>query len=63
VPHFLSPGWGKKSRNQLKKIGNNSTRFIFKDHGPGMDFDKLPSMLFYKGFSTQISLGCGFSLI
>jgi len=47
----------------IKKIADDSLRFIFNDHGPGMNFDHLPSMLFYKGFSTKISLGCGFNVI
>jgi len=28
-----------------------------------MDFNKLPHMIFLKGFSTKISLGIGFSII
>ncbi len=47
----------------INKLDNSSIRFIFRDQGPGMDFNHLPSMLFFKGFSTQISLGCGFKLI
>ena len=47
----------------IKKINSDSIRFIFEDQGPGMDFDQLPAMIFYKGFSTKISAGCGFSLI
>lgn len=47
----------------IKKMDNYSIRFIFKDQGPGMNFNHLPSMLFYKGFSTKISLGYGFNLI
>ncbi len=47
----------------IRKLNDDTIRFIFEDQGPGMDFDRLPSMIFYKGFSTKISAGCGFSLI
>lgn len=47
----------------IKRMNDETIRFIFKDRGPGMDFDYLPSMLFYKGFSTKISLGSGFNII
>lgn len=38
-------------------------RLVIKDGGPGMDFDKLPSMIFLKGYSTKISMGYGFSIV
>jgi len=47
----------------IKKTSDDSLRFIFNDHGPGIDIEYLPSMLFYKGFSTKTSLGYGFNLI
>ena len=47
----------------IRKVSDYSMKFIFEDQGPGMDFDVLPEMIFYKGFSTKISAGCGFSLI
>jgi len=47
----------------IKKMDDDCIRFVFADQGPGMDFDHLPSMLFFRGFSTEISLGCGFKLI
>lgn len=42
---------------------NGYLRLIFNDRGPGMPYDKIPHMVLFKGFSTKISLGCGFSLI
>ena len=33
------------------------------DQGPGMDFDKLPNMIFLQGFSSTVSMGYGFSII
>lgn len=47
----------------IRRIAENTIRYVFEDQGPGMDFNDLPSMVFYKGFSTKISLGCGFSII
>lgn len=47
---------------QVREL-NASVRLVVLDHGPGMDFEKLPNMIFLKGFSTKISLGVGFSLI
>ena len=47
---------------QIRQI-DDTVRVFFKDCGPGMDFNKLPNMIFLKGFSTKISLGCGFSLM
>lgn len=47
----------------ISRVDTNCFRFIFKDNGPGMDFSRLPSALFYKGFSTSASLGYGFSII
>ncbi len=38
-------------------------RIVISDFGPGLDFDKLPNMIFLQGFSTKISMGYGFSLI
>ena len=38
-------------------------RVAFSDQGAGMDYEKLPHMIFLKGFSTKISLGCGFSIM
>lgn len=42
---------------------NNLFRIIVSDNGPGMDYDKLPNMIFLQGFSTKISMGVGLSLI
>lgn len=47
---------------QIRKMPGK-VRVIIKDVGPGMDFDKLPNMLFLEGFSTKMSLGYGFSII
>lgn len=47
---------------QLRLIGEN-IRIIISDSGPGMDFDRLPNMIFLKGFSTKVSMGYGFSII
>lgn len=41
----------------------NMIRITVLDQGPGMDFDKLPYMLFSKGYSTTNSMGLGFSVI
>lgn len=45
------------------RTDKNTVRVIFSDNGPGMDYDKLPDMIFVNGFSTQDSLGYGFSII
>lgn len=47
------------------RIAVNDQKFtvIIEDKGSGMDFAKLPHMIFIKGFSTSKSLGWGFSLI
>ncbi|GAB4261318.1 ATP-binding protein [Thermincola ferriacetica] len=47
----------------IKKLDEKTLRFIFTDRGPGMSLDKLPLMLFFKGYSTKTSLGYGFKLI
>lgn len=47
---------------QLRLIGKN-IRIIISDSGPGMDFARLPHMIFLKGFSTKVSMGYGFSII
>lgn len=41
----------------------HGVRVSVADQGPGMDFDKLPNMIFLQGFSTKISMGYGFSII
>ena len=45
------------------RILNDRFRVIVNDQGPGMNYDTLPKMIFYDGFSTKVSLGYGFSLI
>ena len=45
------------------RLLEDSVRLVVLDHGHGMDFNKLPHMIFLKGFSTKISLGIGFSII
>lgn len=45
------------------RVLEDSVRLVVLDHGLGMDFNKLPNMIFLKGFSTKISLGVGFSII
>ena len=52
----------KEGDAQIRKL-NDKLRVIVQDHGPGMDFNKLPNMIFLKGYSTKDSLGFGFSLI
>ena len=47
---------------EIRKL-NDIVRVIFRDHGPGMDIEKLPNMIFLKGYSTKESLGFGFSII
>lgn len=47
---------------QFRIIGR-TIRIIFIDNGPGMEYDKMPNMLFLKGFSTKPSMGCGYTLI
>lgn len=42
---------------------DQGVRVIAADQGPGMDFDKLPNMIFLQGFSTKVSMGYGFSII
>lgn len=41
----------------------HGVRVSVSDQGPGMDFDKLPNMIFLQGFSTKLSMGYGFSII
>lgn len=47
---------------EIRKV-KDFCRIIISDNGPGMEYDKLPHMIFLQGFSTKISLGVGFSLI
>lgn len=42
---------------------DHGVRVSVADQGPGMDFDKLPNMIFLQGFSTKVSMGYGFSII
>lgn len=42
---------------------DHGVRISVADQGPGMDFDKLPNMIFQQGFSTKVSMGYGFSII
>ncbi|WP_459928521.1 ATP-binding protein [Desulfosporosinus burensis] len=42
---------------------DHGVRVSVADQGPGMDFDKLPNMIFLQGFSTTVSMGYGFSII
>jgi len=48
---------------KIRRLDNDVLRFVIDDEGPGMSYDKLPFMIFYKGFSTKESMGCGFKLI
>lgn len=52
-----------KNGSMQIRILKDKIRIIVCDRGSGMDFDKLPNMLFLKGFSTKISMGSGFSII
>ncbi len=45
------------------KILADLIRVTVSDKGPGMEFSKLPNMIFLEGFSTKISMGYGFSII
>jgi anti-sigma regulatory factor (Ser/Thr protein kinase) len=47
----------------VRKEGPDTLWFVFTDNGTGMDFDNLPAKIFYKGFSTKVSMGYGFNLI
>lgn len=52
----------KCGKMQIRKF-RGKMRIIFKDNGSGMDFERLPKMIFLKGFSTELSMGYGFSII
>jgi len=47
---------------QIRQL-KDYVRVLFKDKGQGMDFDKLPKMIFLNGFSTKLSMGYGFAII
>ncbi len=47
---------------QVRRLADK-IRVIIRDDGPGMDFDKLPNMIFLEGYSTKISMGYGFSIV
>lgn len=47
---------------QIRKLCDR-LRIVITDSGGGLDFDKLPYMVFLKGFSTKPSLGYGFFII
>lgn len=51
-----------KGSLQIRRMPG-TVRVVIKDGGPGMDFDKLPNMIFLKGYSTKISMGYGFSIV
>lgn len=47
---------------EIRKM-DDFLRIVVWDKGRGMDYDKLPHMIFLQGFSTKISMGVGISLI
>lgn len=47
---------------EIRKM-DDFLRIVIWDKGQGMDYDKLPHMIFLQGFSTKISMGVGISLI
>lgn len=52
----------KEGKVQIKMI-DDAVRVVVLDKGPGMEYGKLPNMIFLEGFSTKISMGYGFSII
>lgn len=44
-------------------LDGNAPHFHIKDRGNGIVLDKLPTMVFVKGFSTAPSLGAGFAIM
>ncbi len=44
-------------------LGENGIRTVISDDGPGIDISRLPQVALMKGFSTEISLGCGFNIM